>query len=195
MAVLDEVIDETGKAFGLGGKARPLVVELLRTAVDPRNGGTAAFVERFRAAGMDDVVDGWLGKAPPVRPTMSQIRRGVGAATITHLAARCNLAPDTVAAAITDVVPRIMPTLLPGGDIPGDIPAEVRALVYPMRGTTVAAVTPALAVGAAKTAPRRLWWLPVGVVAAMLVGWWALSQRPTPPPSAPPSTGAPATPR
>jgi uncharacterized protein YidB (DUF937 family) len=59
--MFDILIREAGVRFGLGDKALPFVQMLLACITNAQDGGLPGFLEKFKAAGLEPVVQSWLG--------------------------------------------------------------------------------------------------------------------------------------
>lgn len=62
MALFDTLIREVAEKFSLGGNAEKLVIELVRAMSSPQTGGLAGFLDKFRQAGLAELVQSWIGR-------------------------------------------------------------------------------------------------------------------------------------
>lgn len=61
MALFDTLIREVAEKFSLGGNAEKLVIELVRAMSSPQT-GLAGFLDKFRQAGLAELVQSWIGR-------------------------------------------------------------------------------------------------------------------------------------
>jgi Outer membrane protein and related peptidoglycan-associated (lipo)proteins len=179
MALFDTLIAELSKHFNLGGRAAALVAETLRSMTGDNIGGLGGFLDKFKHAGLGEVVASWLGQGPTRDLQPAQIEAVLGSGFLANIARRVGLDTSFLAAPVAFSVPRIVDLLTPAGEVPATLPAEAQALL---------AATPAAAAGAhaapAKTATARFWWFPalVALIAiAAYFAWQTPTQRGTHP--------------
>ena len=64
MGAMDVLVNEVDSKFGLGaGKAGSLLTAIL-SLIQEQSGGLAGFLDRFRSAGLGDMVSKWLSGGP-----------------------------------------------------------------------------------------------------------------------------------
>lgn len=161
MALFDTLIRELGHKFNLGGKAGPLVMELLRDATSQRGGGLSGFVNRFKGAGLDDLVTSWVGRGENRPLTPAQVETALGSDFIGRIAAKVGMSSAATIPALAYAVPKLIDKLTPSGSVPATLPAEVATLLAsgaapaPGAPTVIAATSarqrPAAAVTAASS--------------------------------------------
>ena len=184
----------------LGGKAGALVRSVVTYVFQEEPGGLNAFLDRFRKAGMGDIVSSWLGNSAPRELTMGQLEGALGGSLLEQMAGTAGLSVSQAKPALAVPSPKLIGMLTAGGKVPSAIPAGVSSWI----GGTERMV------GASRTEPAReperayaatgsttwQWLLPLlGLGALGLL--WALwpTARTEPPPattqSAPPPVTAP----
>ncbi len=129
--MLDSLIGDVASRLGLGEQARPLVQMLLGRMADPATGGLSGFLDKFRSAGLGDMVTSWLGtSSTPMVPSTAQVESamGDGGGFLSKMAARLGLPYDKVATAVAALLPMLISRLTPGGTVPSSLPAEFAAL-------------------------------------------------------------------
>src|SRR4029450_4740337 len=87
MAVFDNVIEDVAGRFGLGGKAGPLLHEVVQLMTSSP-GGIGGFIEKFRSAGLGAEVGSWLGKTDGTTLTGPQVEKALGNTVIDGAAGR-----------------------------------------------------------------------------------------------------------
>ena len=78
MALFDTLIREVSQKFNLGGNAERLVIELLRAMNSPQTGGLGGFLDKFRKAGLGDMVASWVGRGENQALTPTQTEQALG---------------------------------------------------------------------------------------------------------------------
>ena len=157
--MLDSLISDVGSRLGLGDQARPLIQMLLGKMADPATGGLPGFLDKFRSAGLGDMVTSWLGTSTaPMVPSTEQVESamGDGGGFLSKLAARLGLPYDKVATAVAALLPMLISRLTPAGAVPSALPAEFAALAQEgrsllgMGAAGLGAATAAASAGAAR---------------------------------------------
>ena len=178
MSAIDLVMDEVQSRFGLSGtKANSLLSGLL-SFITQQSGGISGFIERFRSAGLGDVLTSWFSGATRSLST-EQVESVLGSSTISNLASKAGISTTTASSAIALMLPKLMQSIAPGGAIPTKLPAELMSY---LGGPTAAVAGGARqAVYAAEAAARRsgigryIWPL-AALLAAILLGIWIWSR-------------------
>ncbi|MDH1704264.1 YidB family protein, partial [Comamonas terrigena] len=125
--MLDTLIREVSARLGLGDQARPLIQMLVAYIANPATGGLSGFLDKFRSAGMDGLVQSWLGSATtPQVPSASQLDTvlGAGDGLLNKLATRLGLPYDKVSTAVAALLPMLVSRMTPGGTVPNVLPTE-----------------------------------------------------------------------
>ena len=153
--MFDTLIREMTDRYGLGGNAKGFVSMVLAYVTDPAKGGLSGLLERFRTAGLGDLVASWLNDSDtPREPTSDQVASMFGGAggLITSLTDKLHIPRDAATSALGAVLPMLVSKLTPGGVIPTSLPAEATALIsggQSLLGGLVSSGTAALGAGAA----------------------------------------------
>ena len=129
--MLDSLISDVGSRLGLGDQARPLIQMMLGRITDPAAGGLGGFLDKFRSAGLGDMVNSWLGTASaPVVPSTAQVESafGDGGSFLSKIASTLGLPYDKVGTAVAALIPMLISRLTPGGSIPAALPPEFAGL-------------------------------------------------------------------
>lgn len=157
--MLDSLISDVGSRLGLGDQARPLIQMLLGKMADPATGGLSGFLDKFRSAGLGDMVTSWLGTSTaPMVPSTEQVESamGDGGGFLSKLASSLGLPYDKVATAVAALLPMLISRLTPSGTVPSALPVEFAALAQEgrsllgMGAAGLGAATAAASAGAAR---------------------------------------------
>ena len=191
MALFDALISDVASKFNLGNKAGPLLAEALRFMTDSNTGGLAGFIDRFRKAGLGDLVTSWIGGGGAGRAlTSPQLESAVGADWLGRVASRLGLGNSVVTSALAYAVPKLIGLLTPDGKIPTGIPAAVTSFLTSPQATVPVAPAAAVPPARAVEEPARgglskwLWLIPLALLA--LLGWWLTRPAPQPVATTPP---------
>jgi outer membrane protein OmpA-like peptidoglycan-associated protein/uncharacterized protein YidB (DUF937 family) len=157
--MLDSLIGEVGSRLGLGDQARPLIQMLLGRIADPASGGVSGFLDRFRSAGLGDMVSSWLGSgSAPVVPSTEQVQAalGDGGSFLSKAASSLGLPHEKVGTAVAALIPMLISRLTSGGSVPSVLPPEFASLaregqsLLGMGAAGLGAATAAASAGAAR---------------------------------------------
>ena len=178
MAIFDTLISEIGSKFGLGNKAGPLVAEVLKFMTSDR-GGLSGFFDRFKTAGLGDLLSSWLGNKNPEPMPAQHVETIFGKSWLGSLTTKLGLGSSVVTPALGFLVPKVIGMLTPDGKVPTSVPPAWQGFIdstlrapaaEPVRR---AAVPPPPATGGV---PKWLMWLiPLLILAGLL--WWLLSGK------------------
>ncbi|WP_313571996.1 OmpA family protein [Comamonas terrigena] len=153
--MLDTLIREVSARLGLGDQARPLIQMLVAYIANPATGGLSGFLDKFRSAGMDGLVQSWLGSATtPQVPSASQLDTvlGTGDGLLNKLATRLGLPYDKVSTAVAALLPMLVSRMTPGGTVPNVLPTEFNDIAREGQSLFGMGQAAAARVGAAATA-------------------------------------------
>jgi uncharacterized protein YidB (DUF937 family) len=118
---LDDVTSVSDVSDGglTGNPALVLLQELLEMlgSTEP-NGGLVSVVEGFRQAGLSDVMSSWIGAGWSLTISAQELRQGLGAERLQHLAQSSGLSEAAVASALARWLPAVVATLTEGSDMP-----------------------------------------------------------------------------
>src|SRR5262245_44352183 len=122
-AMFDALVRELGSRFDLGGKAESLVRSLLAYMFQDESRGLTSFLDRFKKAGLGDLVNSWIGNASPRELTPGQLEGALGASFISQIADKAGLSVARVTAVLPFLLPKLIGMLTADGKIPTAIPA------------------------------------------------------------------------
>ncbi|HKX27905.1 MAG TPA: YidB family protein [Blastocatellia bacterium] len=137
MAAIDLLINEVAERFGIGGKAISLMSGLLLLMTDRQRGGIPGFIDRFKQAGMEPLVNSWVGGGSNQPITPEQLETALGRETIERLARDVGLSRAGAAAALALLTPLVIDYLTPDGIAPPFLPAWFTLPSSGIVGTTL----------------------------------------------------------
>jgi outer membrane protein OmpA-like peptidoglycan-associated protein/uncharacterized protein YidB (DUF937 family) len=202
MALFDSLITEAAEKFGLGGKATSLVSALLSMISSEPGGGLSGFLDRFKRAGLSDMVASWVGGSENVPLTTTQIQGALGRDWLNTLSAKVGLPLSSITPALTFLIPTVVNKLTPNGVIPSSLPS-LGSLISGFAGAgsgLEASAGRAISSAAQAAKPHGARWLSLLALLALaliaLLGYLYFSRPPEQGPqiattaSAPPSVNA-----
>lgn len=210
--MLETLIREVSARLGLGDQARPLIQMLVAYIVNPATGGLSGFLDKFRSAGLGELVQSWLGSATtPQVPSASQLDTvlGAGDGLLNKVSTRLGLPYDKVGTAVAALLPMLVSRMTPGGTVPNVLPTEFTDIardgqsLLGMGKEAAARVTAAAGAAAAPVAAasgglgKLLPWLIAALVVIFGISYCAKGKQPAEAPAgapAPASVPAPAAP-
>jgi outer membrane protein OmpA-like peptidoglycan-associated protein/uncharacterized protein YidB (DUF937 family) len=174
MALFDALISELASKFGLGAKSGPLVSELLRY-ITGQPGGIAGFLDKFKTAGLGNLVTSWLGKGENLPLSTQQVDQVLGSNVISNFASKLGLGSGVISSALSYGIPKIIDLLTPDGVVPTGIPAAVSAL---LGGTAApASVRRPEPVPESGGGFGKWLWPLLGLLGLLLLGWYFLTGK------------------
>jgi uncharacterized protein YidB (DUF937 family) len=118
MGILQDV---AGKIFG-GGDKNNLMNAVANLLGNQQSGGLTGLVDQFKAKGLGDIVDSWVGTGKNLPISPEQIKQALGGDTIKNLASQAGISADKISSHLSDLLPKIVDKLTPNGNIPqGDV--------------------------------------------------------------------------
>jgi outer membrane protein OmpA-like peptidoglycan-associated protein/uncharacterized protein YidB (DUF937 family) len=127
--LIEPLVTEVAQKLELGGAARPLLAALTSLMFAPSSGGLSGFLDRFRGAGLGQIVDSWLrpGESRPI--SAEQVETALGQGEIERIAGAANVTQSTAASAVAAFLPRLVGMLAPNGTLPTRIPTELASWI------------------------------------------------------------------
>lgn len=194
MAVVDGVVREVEQRFGFGNKSAAFVAETIKYLFNAGHGGLRGNLERFKQAGLEDLVASWVAKGKDNQPlTGAQLEGALGRDLVSRFGRQFSLAGINVRSALAFSIPKLVDLLTPDGVIPNAIPADVGAFLASdaARFRPIAAAT---RLGEARVSTRVSPWAWLLALAwAGLLTYWGLrgDGEPSPPPPPTPEVAVP----
>ena len=109
---LGGLLNQIGGANGTNNNVLGAVMNFVQ-----EHGGVQAIVEQFRAGGMSDVVNSWVGTGANAPINASQITEVLGNPTIGKIAAQMGVDPTQASSALSTVLPELINHLTPSGAV------------------------------------------------------------------------------
>lgn len=112
------MFDLIKKLMGSAGAVSALmpVVQML---LSKENGGLAGLIQKFEAAGMGDMIKGWVSTGPNPKIEPSQLQQVLGNDMVQAMAAKAGLSPDKLLGPLAGMLPGVIDQLTPDGKDPG----------------------------------------------------------------------------
>jgi outer membrane protein OmpA-like peptidoglycan-associated protein/uncharacterized protein YidB (DUF937 family) len=182
MGTLDAILAEAGSQFGISSAKSSSLLSSLITMITETPGGLGGFLDRFRKAGLGDMVSSWLSGSSPRALTSSALESTIGRDSIDKIASKAGLSATTASSALAFMVPNLIQRLAPGGVIPTHLSSDI--LAYASSATSAVAAGTRQAAYATERAvkkagvPAWLWPL-VALLAVFLLGYWLWNSRTT----------------
>lgn len=180
MGTLDPVLVDIATQVGISTPKTATLLSAVLSQITEWPGGLAAFLERFRSAGLSDLVASWLGGSVPRQISSSALETALSREWIESAATTAGLSISTAESALAFLLPGLIQHLTPGGLVPTRIPSDI--LAYMRRGDPSANANQREAShGTARRAkqpgaPSWLWPL-LAVLALVLLGYCFWSMR------------------
>src|SRR5262245_61299942 len=169
MGVLDAVRTETGSQLGITNSSAGSVLSGLLSLINRDEGGMGGFLDRFRRAGVGNLVSSWLsGDARPV--TTAAVENALGHDAIDRIGSRAGLSFAAAASAIAFMLPKLIQRLAPGGAIPSRLSADIASYMSAPTVALESGARTAMSAADAATRPRGSYlWPIIGLLAAGLL--------------------------
>ncbi len=117
---------------GQQGKLAAAIMELLKSG---QIGGLQGLIDLFQQKGLADVMESWVGMGQNKPVNEGQLKSVLGGDLLTQLAQKTGLPLDSIAPALSSVLPGIIDKLTPQGQVPdGDWMKEASSLIQAFQG-------------------------------------------------------------
>jgi outer membrane protein OmpA-like peptidoglycan-associated protein/uncharacterized protein YidB (DUF937 family) len=123
MGALDSVLTDVGSQLGISTSSAGALMSGLLSLINQDAGGLSGFLDRFRRAGVGNLVTSWLGGDAKAVST-DAIESALGHDTISQMASRAGLSFSTALSAVSLMVPKLVQRIAPGGMIPSRLSSE-----------------------------------------------------------------------
>jgi uncharacterized protein YidB (DUF937 family) len=100
---------------GRGNQLVQLALQVLQ-----QNGGLTGVLNRFKASGLGQQAESWVGTGANLPVSPDQISQVLGGANLEELASKIGLPAGTAASDLADLLPQLVDKMTPKGQIPGD---------------------------------------------------------------------------
>lgn len=113
MGLLDSVTERLGQ-----GSANPLMNLVTGLITNRESGGLAGLLQQFRAKGLGQVADSWVGTGQNLPLEAAQVESVFGQAQIQQMAAKAGIAPEVLSAKLAELLPQVVDKATPNGTVP-----------------------------------------------------------------------------
>jgi len=167
MGTLDFVLQQVQERFGISSSSAPSLLSGLVSFINGQSGGLSGFLDRFKQAGLGDVVSSWLGSGSAAKTISPDALQNVlGSNTITNLASKAGVTASAASSALAFMLPTLIQKLTPGGAIPSRLPSDLSSLLSSGASSVMAGAKQAVAA----TERSWIWRLAWPIVAAVILG-------------------------
>ncbi|MGB7189147.1 MAG: YidB family protein [Acidobacteriaceae bacterium] len=97
----------------------PLVGHAVDLVNSPETGGVEGLVQKFRANGLGEAVESWIGPGGNHPITAEQIQNVLGRDRISAIASKFGMSPEDASAKLAEVLPTVMSKMTGGGSAAG----------------------------------------------------------------------------
>jgi uncharacterized protein YidB (DUF937 family) len=135
MGLLDQIGGALGGALGQGqsggaaggGLVAALLPQVLAMLRQP--GALDNLVNGFRSAGLENVLQSWLGNGQNLPISADQVKQVLGSGNVADLGARAGVNESDASNALAGMLPQLIDKLTPNGKLPqGDLGATLSSL-------------------------------------------------------------------
>jgi len=135
MGLLDQIGGALGGALGQGqsggaaggGLVAALLPQVLAMLRQP--GALDNLVNGFRSAGLENVLQSWLGNGQNLPISADQVKQVLGSGNVADLGARAGVNESEASNALAGMLPQLIDKLTPNGQLPqGDLGATLSSL-------------------------------------------------------------------
>lgn len=140
MGLLDQISGAIGgmlgqaeagaQSGGVGGANRGLLQQLLGMLSTP--GALSNITRGFQGAGLDNVLQSWVGTGENLPITGDQVKQVLGSGNVADLGARAGLNESDASNELAGMLPQVIDKLTPDGKLPsqGDLSSTLGKLVH-----------------------------------------------------------------
>lgn len=122
MGMLENIAGNLSGALGSGAPKGDLLQEVMGLLTSRQAGGLGGLVEQFKAKGLGNIVNSWVGTGQNMPISPGQVQQGLGADVVSQIAAKVGIPADQASALLARILPQAVDRLTPEGQIPqGDI--------------------------------------------------------------------------
>ena len=104
----------------------------------PEVGGLSGLIDKFKAAGMGHIADGWVSHGPNPPVSADQLKKIFSSEQLRSFAQRLGIDADTAQQHLADMLPPVVDNLTPDGKVPSggmDTAAELACLKEKLFGS------------------------------------------------------------
>jgi uncharacterized protein YidB (DUF937 family) len=101
-----------------GVDTRQILQSLVNLIEHPSTGGLSGLLQTFESVGLGREVGSWVGTGANLPISADQVRSALGDSRLQEIATRLGIAPGSVSAAVSHVLPSVVDQLTPNGQVP-----------------------------------------------------------------------------
>ena len=113
MGLLDSVMGSLGQGGG-----NPLMNLVTGLITNRESGGLAGLLQQFRAKGLGQVADSWVGTGQNLPLEAEQVQSVSGQAQIQQMPAKVGIEPEVLSAKLAELLPQVVDKATPNGRVP-----------------------------------------------------------------------------
>jgi uncharacterized protein YidB (DUF937 family) len=107
-----------GQLGGSGVASSALVA--LAFQVLQQNGGISGVVDKFRASGLGQHADSWVGTGANMPVSPDQVKDALGAGGLAQLASKVGISPEQASGGLAQLLPELVSQMTPSGQVPAN---------------------------------------------------------------------------
>jgi uncharacterized protein YidB (DUF937 family) len=112
------LFDTIGSLLGKSDESSTSVPEALVAALGAHEGGLDGLVEKFQAAGLDNVVSSWVGTGANQTVAPDALHGILGSDLVQQIAAKTGLPVEQLLPQIAQHLPQLVDAITPDGQVP-----------------------------------------------------------------------------
>ena len=85
-----------------------------------QNGGISGVVDKFRASGLGQHADSWVGTGANIPVSAEQVKDALGAGGLAQMASKVGLSPDQASGGLAQLLPELVNQMTPAGQVPAN---------------------------------------------------------------------------
>lgn len=121
MSVFEQLLNDVVQSRSTGAEASSsgvggALMQLLGS--DAPNAGLTNLIDRFKGAGLGQIVESWVSNSPNHSVSPNQLQTVLGSQQTAQLAAQSGLPIDRLLALLAQHLPAVVDRMTPGGNIP-----------------------------------------------------------------------------
>jgi outer membrane protein OmpA-like peptidoglycan-associated protein/uncharacterized protein YidB (DUF937 family) len=167
VGAFDFVLEQAQEKFGISGSSAVSLLSGLLSLINAGTGGLSGFLDRFRQAGLGDVVSSWLSGGSVAKAiTPEALQNTLGGNTIANIASKASVIPSVASSALAFMLPAFIQKLAPGGAIPSRLPSDLTSILKSEASSVMTTAERAMAA----TERSRIWRLVWPIAAVVILG-------------------------
>lgn len=115
MGLFDTLTGMAGNLLGDSDDPKAAMLRSVLGAVQHHEGGLPGMLEQLRAGGLGEAVSSWIGSGQNLPVSSEQISSILGSGQVAALAGKIGIAPETLNAHLSEILPQVVDRLTPNG--------------------------------------------------------------------------------